>query len=51
MSNSLSNLADNLAEGFHNSKCQDWHCFFLEYENINRNLMNYKCLFWGKNYS
>ena len=48
MANSLSNLADNFAEGFHNSKCPDWHCLFLEYENINGNLMNYKRLFWGK---
>ena len=31
MESSLSNLADNLAEGIHKIKCKDCKCF-LEYE-------------------
>ena len=41
MATSLSNLADNLAEGIHKIKCKDCS-YFLEYENINENLINYK---------
>ena len=35
---SLSNLADNLAEGIHKVKCKDCNCF-LEYESVNDNLI------------
>ena len=40
MARSLSNLADNLAEGIHRIKCKDWDCF-LEYESIKDNLIKY----------
>ena len=43
MESSLSNLVDNLAEKIHKIKCKDYNCF-LEYESVNDNLMNYKCL-------
>ena len=50
MASSLSNLLDNLAEGIHKIKCKDCN-FFLEYENANENLINYKCLSCYTNYS
>ena len=50
MASSLSNLVDNLAEGIHKIKCKDCNCF-LEYENANDNLINYKCLSCYKNCS
>ena len=43
MESSLSNLVDNLAERIHKIKCKGFNCF-LEYESVNDNLMNYKCL-------
>ena len=43
MASSLLNLVDNLAEGINKSKCKYCDCFF-EYETINDNLINYKCL-------
>ena len=43
MESSLSNLVDNRAERIHKIKCKDCNCF-LEYESVNDNLMNYKCL-------
>ena len=45
----LSNLVDNLAEGTHKTKCKDCNCCFLEYENVNGNLINYKDLSCNKN--
>ena len=50
MASSLSNFVDNLAEGMHKIKCEDCDCFY-EYEIVNDNLMNYKCLSCNKNYS
>ena len=38
MTNSLSNLVDNLAEGIHKVKCKDCDCF-LEYESVNNDLI------------
>ena len=46
----LSNLVYNLPEGIRKIKSKDWKCF-LEYENVNENLINYKFLFCNKNYS
>ena len=43
MTSPLSSLVDNLVEGIHKFKCKDFDCF-LEYEDVNENLMNYKCL-------
>ena len=40
---SLSNPADNLAEGIYKIKCKDGNCF-LEYESLKDNLIKYKCL-------
>ena len=40
MARSLSNLADNLAEGIHRIKFKDCDCF-LEYESIKDNLIKY----------
>ena len=50
MASSLSNLVDNLVEGIHKNKCKDCDCFF-EYESVNYNSINYKCLSCKKNYS
>ena len=50
MANSLSNVADKLAEGIHKIKCKDCDCF-LEYESVKDNLMKYKCLSCNKDYS
>ena len=50
MASSLSNLADNLAEGIHNTKCKDCD-HFLKYESVKDNLIKYKCLSCNKNYS
>ena len=49
MANSFSNLVDNLVEGIYKIKCKDCNCF-LEYENVNENLKNCKCLSCNKNY-
>ena len=50
MANTLSNLADNLAEGIHKIRCKDCDCF-LEYESEKDNLIKYKCLSCNKDYS
>ena len=50
MASSLQNLVDNLAEGINKSKCKYCGCFF-EYESVNDNLINYKCLSYNKNHS
>ena len=50
MANTLSNLADNLAEGIHKIRCKDCDCFF-EYESDKDNLIKYKCLSCNKDYS
>ena len=50
MASSLSNVADNFAEGIHKIKCKDCDCF-LEYESVKDNLMKYKCLSCNKDYS
>ena len=47
---SLSNFADNLAEGIHKIKCKDCDCF-LEHESVKDNLIKYKCLSYNKDYS
>ena len=43
MQSSLSNLVDNLTEGIHKIKCNDYNCF-LEYQSVNDNLIKCKCL-------
>ena len=43
MSNSLSSLVDNFADGIYKIKCKDYDCF-LEYENVEDNSIKYKCL-------
>ena len=50
MASLLSNLVDNLVEGFHKIKCKDCGCF-LEHESVKDNLIKYKCLFCNKDYS
>ena len=50
MVSSLSNLVDNFPEGIRKVKSKDSYCF-LEYENVNDSLINYKCLSCNKNYS
>ena len=37
MTNSLSNVVDNLPEGIHKIKCKDCDCF-LEYKSVKVNL-------------
>ena len=49
MASSLSNLVDNLAERIHKIKCKS-NCF-IEYESSKDNLINYKWLFYNKDYS
>ena len=50
MAPSLTNLVDNLAEGVHKIKCQEYNCF-LEYESVKDYLIKYKCLSCNKDYS
>ena len=50
MATSLSNLADNLTEQIHKTKCKDCDCF-LEYDSVKNNLIQYKCLSCNKDYS
>ena len=50
MVTSLSNLANNLAEGIHKIKCKDCNCF-LEYESVKDNSIKYKWTSCNKNYS
>ena len=45
LARSLSNLADNLAEGIHKIKCKDCNCTFSMQKSVNDNLIKYKCLF------
>ena len=47
MASSLSNLANNLAEGIFNKLFKE---YFLEHENVNDNLIKYRCLSCNKNY-
>ena len=42
MASSLSSLADNLAEGLHNSKCNDCKSY-LEYMNVKDGLLLFNC--------
>ena len=50
MTSSLSNLDDNLAGEIQKIKCED--CTrFPEYESVNDNLINFKCISCNKNYS
>ena len=50
MASSLSNLVDNLAEGFQKIECK--YCFcFLEFESVKDSLIKYKCLSCKKEYS
>ena len=50
MASSLSNLVDNLAEGIHKIKCEDYNSF-LEYKSSSDSLIKYECLSCNKNYS
>ena len=50
MATSLSDLVDYLTEGIHKIKYKDCDCF-LEYENVQDNLIKYECLSRNKNYS
>ena len=50
MEMSLSNHVDNFAERIYQTLCKDCYCF-LEYESVNDNLKNYKCLSCYKSYS
>ena len=50
MATSLSNLADNLTEQVHKTKCKGCDCF-LEYESVKNNLIQYKCLSCNEDYS
>ena len=47
MASSLSNLANNLTEGIFNKLFKE---YFLEHENVNDNLIKYRCLSCNKNY-
>ena len=50
MTNTLSNLSDNHAEGIHKIKCKVCN-HFLKYESVKDNLIRYKFLFCNKDYS
>ena len=50
MKSSLSDLADNIAEGIQKIKCKDCK-FSLEYQSVNENLTKYKCFSCNKNCS
>ena len=50
MASSLSNLADNLTEGTHETNCKSCGCFH-EYKQVKKNLFIYKCLSCNKSYS
>ena len=45
----IASSLSNLAEGIHKIKCKDCHCF-LEYENVEENLIKSKRLSWNKIY-
>ena len=49
MASSLSNLVDNLAEGIHKIKSENWGCF-LEYEIVKDSLIKCKYLACNKDY-
>ena len=46
----LSSLVDNLAEGIHKNKWKDCD-YFLEYESVKDNSVEYKCTSSNKDYS
>ena len=50
MVGSLSNLADNLAERVHKTKCTNCKICCLLYRNDNDDLIEYKCLCRNDNY-
>ena len=50
MSSLLWNFVDDLAKEIHRTKCKDCDCFH-EYESVEDNLKNYKCLSVNKTYS
>ena len=50
MASSLLNLVDNLTEGTHETNCKSCGCF-LEYKQVKKNLIIYKCLSCNKSYS
>ena len=50
MASSLSNLANNLAEGIRKIKCKECNCF-LEYESVSDNSIKFKCPPCNKDYS
>ena len=50
MVGSLSNLADNLAERVHKTKCTNCNICCLSYRNDNDDLIEYKCLCRNDNY-
>ena len=50
MATSLSNRADNLADGIHKIKYKDCDCF-IEYESVKENVIKYKCLSCNKDYT
>ena len=49
MSNSLSNLVDNLSEGLHDNRCTDWKSC-LEYNFIENNQLIFNFPKCSKNY-
>ena len=48
MASSLSNFADNLAEGIHKIKCKIRNTYLHEYRNTKDNLVEYICLFYNE---
>ena len=50
MASLLWNFVDDLAKEIHRTKCKDCDCFH-EYESVEDNLKNYKCLSVNKTYS
>ena len=50
MASSLSNFADNLAEGIHKIKCKIRNTYLHEYRNTKDNLVEYKCLYYNEIY-
>ena len=50
MSSSLSNLVDDVSEGFHSGNCTDCKSF-LEYTSFKDNQLILKCLNYNKNYN
>ena len=50
MASSLSNFADNPANGIHNIKCKYCNSCCIEYTNAKVDLTEYKCLCCNKDY-